>query len=568
MDAVASPVHDLADDLAIACFRRDPFLASTRGVSGYDAGVPDVSAQAEADWRAYLVDVVQRADQLEQPDPGAESILLRAVRDTATRLLAVADGRTDRYTVTTLPFADGPSRLLTIAARTTITDPDSAQDYLQRCAAAGPYLHGCATRLRGDHAAGLVSVAPLVDSAIAQLDVGLAGSAEQTLLGHDDPPGWAGAGIWRERLARVVAEEIVPALAGYREVLAELRGAARPPEQAGLIHAPGGAAAYACAVRAGTTMAADADELHAFGLAAMTEIEADLAELGARALGAAAAAEVFQRLRATADPAPGEDVLARVRAAVARAEARRAEMFHPPLPDPCEVVPMPPHLAGSGAPPMYQPPTEDGRRAGAYLINAEQPSFSGTWALESVAFHEAVPGHHAQFGRLHKSAGLPMLLRRFGVVPHSEGWGLYAEGLADELGLYSDDVQRLGMLANRAWRAVRVVVDTGLHARGWSRRRALEFALAHTALAEPFMRAEIDRYVAMPGQALGYLVGYTELIRLREVVRQRQGADFDLRDFHSAVLDHGSLPLPVLAAAVTGAEPAGPSRPMTPLRTA
>jgi uncharacterized protein (DUF885 family) len=161
-----------------------------------------------------------------------------------------------------------------------------------------------------------------------------------------------------------------------------------------------------------------------------------------------------------------------------------------------------------------------------------------------------VPGHHAQFARLQLVPDLPLLLSAFYVVAHGEGWGLYAEQLADEFDLYSDEVQRLGMLGGAAWRAVRLVVDSGLHARGWSRARALEFALAHTPMPEPFMRAEVDRYIAVPGQALGYLVGQREIQRLRDHARTRLGAAFDLRDFHAAVLDHGSLPLPVLSQVV------------------
>jgi uncharacterized protein (DUF885 family) len=141
---------------------------------------------------------------------------------------------------------------------------------------------------------------------------------------------------------------------------------------------------------------------------------------------------------------------------------------------------------------------------------------------------------------------LPKLLTAFYVVPHGEGWGLYAERLADEFGLYSDDTQRLGMLGCAAWRAVRLVVDTGLHSRGWSRDRAREFALAHSPMPLAFVDAEIDRYIAVPGQALGYLVGQREILRLREEARAQLGAAYDIRDFHSAVLDHGSVPLAVL----------------------
>ena len=181
------------------------------------------------------------------------------------------------------------------------------------------------------------------------------------------------------------------------------------------------------------------------------------------------------------------------------------------------------------------------------------------WALEATAFHEAVPGHHGQLARLQLLPDLPLLLTAFDFVPHCEGWGLYAERLADEFGLYSDDMQRLGALGLESFRAVRLVVDTGLHARGWSRARALEFALAHTPMPVSFLRSEIDRYIAWPGQALGYLIGQRELLRLREDARRQLGTAFDIRDFHSAVLDHGALPLPVLAqvmrAWITSASP-------------
>ena len=255
-------------------------------------------------------------------------------------------------------------------------------------------------------------------------------------------------------------------------------------------------------------------------------------------------------VRLRKDPAltapDGAAAMARAAAAIARAQERLPDMFRSPLPSPCVVEPMPPHMAGFGAPPYYSPPARDGSRPGAYLFNDVRPGQAGSWALEATAFHEGVPGHHAQFARVQLLTQLPLLLAGFYVVPHGEGWGLYAERLADEFGLYSDDIQRIGMFGCAAFRAVRLVVDTGLHARGWSRARAREFALAHSPMPEDFVDAEIDRYIALPGQALGYLVGQREILRLRDEARSRLGAAFDIRDFHSAVLDHGSLPLPVL----------------------
>jgi uncharacterized protein (DUF885 family) len=548
----AGSIVGLAEDLATAQLRNNPFGASYMGVSGYDDAVPDLSPQARQAWRDRLVGVLVGCEQLETDGHDGDSrVLLAAVRDHATRGLNLIDSRVQEFSVTTMPW-EGPSAMLLVTARAAITDAASASAYLTRCRSLPTYLDQYAARLRTAAASGLLPVAPLVEGAISQVRDHLAQPDRDPLLGHRPPEGWDGAAAWREELERVVQDEIRPALGRYLDLLVELLPRARPPERAGLLWVPGGVAAYGCCIRNGTTLALDADQVHRLGLAALAEVEERIAELGGRALGARDAAEVLARLRE--DPslqaAAGRDPMAGAAAAIARAEEQMADMFRPPLPPPCTIEAMPGHMAASGTAPMYSPPARDGSRAGAYLFNTVNPGPAGGWGLETAAFHEGVPGHHAQFARLQLVPDLPLLLSAFHVVAHGEGWGLYAEQLADEFGLYSDDIQRLGMLGAAAWRAVRLVVDTGLHAHGWSRERALAFALAHTPIPEPFMAAEIDRYIATPGQALGYLVGQREILRLRDHARTRLGAAFDLRDFHAAVLDHGSLPLPVLSQVV------------------
>ncbi len=165
---------------------------------------------------------------------------------------------------------------------------------------------------------------------------------------------------------------------------------------------------------------------------------------------------------------------------------------------------------------------------------------------EAVAFHEVVPGHHLQIAIAMEREGLPDIARFLGNSAFSEGWALYAERLADELGLYTGDADRFGMLSNFAWRAVRLVVDTGLHALGWERERAVALLLAHTALAREQAEAEIDRYIAMPGQATSYMVGYDEIRRLRAEAEAALGPGFDLRAFHDRVLEAGGVRLPLL----------------------
>ena len=212
---------------------------------------------------------------------------------------------------------------------------------------------------------------------------------------------------------------------------------------------------------------------------------------------------------------------------------------------------MPEVVAVSGAAPHYTPPRLDGGRPGTYWFNTRRPTAGTGWDTEVVAFHEAVPGHHLQLSRLQLLTELPALQRQRSLPVFAEGWGLYAEQLAEEAGLYADERGLLGSVSTSLMRAARLVVDTGMHAFGWSRERALEFMADHVPMPREFLAAEIDRYVVIPGQALAYLTGKLEIARIREEARTRLGPAFSLPAFHGAVLDHGSLPMPTLARSIT-----------------
>jgi uncharacterized protein (DUF885 family) len=210
---------------------------------------------------------------------------------------------------------------------------------------------------------------------------------------------------------------------------------------------------------------------------------------------------------------------------------------------------MPPTVAASGLAPHYTRPRSDGSRPGIYWFNTERPTAGTGWDLEAVAFHETVPGHHSQLARAQQLPDLP-LLQQLSVTVHSEGWGLYAERVAGEFGLYSDVRAEIGAITNELMRAARLVVDTGLHAFGWSRGRAVAYIQEHVPMPESFLENEIDRYIAWPGQALAYLVGQREILRLRGKAEQALGAAFELPAFNGVLLDNGSVPMPVLAEVV------------------
>jgi uncharacterized protein (DUF885 family) len=216
-----------------------------------------------------------------------------------------------------------------------------------------------------------------------------------------------------------------------------------------------------------------------------------------------------------------------------------------------EVRRVPPEIE-LGAPRGYaQTGSLDGTRPGAYYINLADTGIWPRWALPTLTYHESVPGHHLQGTIALESAGTPMLHRTLALNAFVEGWGLYAEQLADEIGIYADfPLGRLGLLQSFLYRAVRIVVDTGMHWKGWSRGQAADYMADTVGLARGAVESEIDRYCVWPAQACGYKVGHLEFVRLREAARARLGPRFDLRGFHDAVLKGGPLPLEVLAQVV------------------
>jgi len=240
-----------------------------------------------------------------------------------------------------------------------------------------------------------------------------------------------------------------------------------------------------------------------------------------------------------------------VRDALGRAEAARDRYFEPYDIATCAIEEINPIDAGNSALAYYRPPAADGSRPGAHCLLTTNPGERFRYEYEALAFHESVPGHHLQLATA-QTLDIPRYRRHIDaeLCAFNEGWGLYAERLADETGLYSSGVARLGMLSFAALRACRLVVDTGMHHLGWSRQRAIDFMYANTATTHDNVRNEIDRYIAWPGQALAYLTGKREIVRLRERAQGALGPQFDLRQFHHAVLRNGAIPLTLLDAEI------------------
>jgi uncharacterized protein (DUF885 family) len=538
-------VRELADAFHERWLETHPFAASTFGVPGYDDRVPDDSEAGEASRRSELESTLVEADRLELASLSESAgITLGCLRENVAGELRDLDVRLIEHTVTAMPFS-GPAELLATAARTVLADERAAADYLERLRAAGTWIDQQTERLQIGAGNGRLPVAPLVQEAIEWAEYVLGPAVPEAFATPEPPAGWDGEPAWREERDALAAGAVKPALARWLELLRELLPRARSGDQPGLVYLPGGATDYAVCVQSATTLPLAPEEIHRIGLSEIETLEARALELGAQ-LHLDSLPEFHQALWESSTRQSPSDAMAAATAAIRRAEARIGECVPPPLPPPCEVTPMPDVVAASGMAPHYTAPTLDGGRPGTFWFNLERPTAGTGWDLEGVAFHEGVPGHHLQISRLQMLDELPAMQRQRGLTVYLEGWALYAEQLAEEMGLYIDTESLLGSVAASLLRAARLVVDTGLHALGWSRRQAVEFMVAHVPMPEAFLANEIDRYIVMPAQALSYLIGKREIVRMRADASRRLGPRFALPDFHAVVLDSGSLPMLVL----------------------
>jgi uncharacterized protein (DUF885 family) len=348
----------------------------------------------------------------------------------------------------------------------------------------------------------------------------------------------------RSELRTAFERSVRPGLTEFRDALRSVGDEARAEERCGLSWLDGGDETYAAALRYFTTTDKSAQEIHDIGLAQVAALADEYRALGPEVVGTDDLETIFEAMRT--DPKlhfeHADELVEQSKVALARAEAAMGNWF--------EVVPKAPcAVQGTevGAKAFYYPPALDGSRGGTFFINTSDASSWGRFELEAMAFHEGVPGHHLQLAIASElPASIPEFRKHVRNSAYSEGWGLYSERLSDEMGLYSEPIDRMGMLSADSLRACRLVVDTGVHAFGWSRQRAIDYMVANSPLTEGVCRPEVDRYICTPGQATSYMIGRLEIQRMRREAEERQGERFDVRRFHSAVLDSGALPLRVL----------------------
>lgn len=451
------------------------------------------------------------------------------------------------------PYLGPHTRLLSDTRLNTVTSMEQAEALLGRYARVGEYLRDALLFHRESADRGLAPAAASVERVISQLN----GYLSSTL--SDDPflqlrlPNGPDSG-WHERAESAVREVIRPAIEEYRTGLeTHVAPIARPQDRAGLAWVSGGDEIYAAMIHKYIQLERSAQEIHRIGLQWATEINAaEWVEIGSAALGASTIENVFSRLHDDPDLrfVSEEEMLQHARSALERAWGAVDGWFGAKPDTPCDVVPVPAATAPAMPPAYYSQPPVDRSRPGTYFLNTYRPTERDKFEYESIHFHEAIPGHHFDRSLAAELDGIPTFRRYAQVFAHTEGWGLYAERLADEMGLYSSDVDRLGMISADAWRAGRLVVDTGLHALGWSRLRAIEFLERWTPIGRLTVEQEVDRYIGMPGQALSYKMGQLEIHRLRAQSEAALGTSFDIKGFHDTMLTNGAMPLPMLAETV------------------
>jgi uncharacterized protein (DUF885 family) len=355
----------------------------------------------------------------------------------------------------------------------------------------------------------------------------------------------------RERLTDawrgMISDELMPALTRLRDFVAEeYYPAAR--DSVSLAALPDGEAWYAYNVRRSTSTDMSPAEIHQIGLSEVDRIHGELRGVMAEVGYAGELTDFFAHMASSPEFifADEQALLDAYNGLRERVDAGVPALFSLRPEAAFEIRPVEPFRAASASTGSYMRASQDGSRPGIFYVNTHDLPARKTWAMEALYLHEAVPGHHYQLALQQELGELPMF-RRFGSeIAFSEGWGLYAETLGKELGVYTDPYQYAGALQAELWRAIRLVVDTGLHSKGWSREQVIEYMLANSATSQTQAVAETERYIAIPGQALAYKIGQLKIRELRTRAEQALGEKFDIRAFHAEVLRDGSVPLDVL----------------------
>jgi uncharacterized protein (DUF885 family) len=554
--SVNEQLDKLSQDFWDTMMSEAPMWATILGDHRFDSEVEDLSAEHEADNVARFQGFIDTARGIAPEDLDHQDRITRHVLiSEAEGIVGDLESRQAEYLVD--PMLGLHMDIVQGISQFQAQEEAHAWAFVEKASKVGRQFDQLIERHREGVANGRTPPRISVEKVLAQLD-SLVGSPVETnaFLQIELPDTMAPAeqDRWRESMSHQVSEVVQPAFARYRTVVEqEVLPQARPQETSGVCWLPDGEEIYRKAVKKYTSLDLDPREVHQSGLDEIESLGHEYRELGDRVLGTTDLATIYDRLRN--DPAlrfeTADQVMQAAVDATARATAAIPEWFGRLPEAECVVKPIPEPGAVDATLAYYLPPANDGSRPGLFFINLSEPTTRTRYESEALAFHEAIPGHHLQLTIAQELQGIPTFRRNGIVTVYVEGWGLYCERLADEMGLYSGDVERFGILSFDSWRAGRLVVDTGIHALGWSREQAIDYLMDNSPQARNNMINEVDRYIGYTGQALAYKTGQRELFRLRDLAKKTMGSRFDIKGFHDTVLGSGPVPLDLLADLVT-----------------
>ncbi|MCB9765263.1 MAG: DUF885 domain-containing protein [Alphaproteobacteria bacterium] len=543
-------LRQLLHDHWEADMRRWPRWATRMGDHRYDHLLEDISpeaSQAAQDEAEAMLARARALGDLNPADAVTRELLVFSLQSDVDSEVC----RMDQWNV--LLYSNLINSLNRLPEVHPLITPEGGDSYVARLRAMPALLDARAANLRAGLAEGRVANAETLRRMVALIDAQLALPVSEWPLAvpaADERVGWPPEreAAFREAVLIEITDGVAPALTRLRDTMeGELLPRARTGRDVGLTGVPDGAACYATQIRRYTTLSLDPDAVHQTGLEELARVHADMRALGAEVLGTDDLARIFARLRE--DPAlrftSAEEILETARSALSRAGAATPRILKAPPDAQCVVTEVPPLDAPYTTIAYYRPPRNDGS-PGEYVVNTSAPTTRARYEAEALAFHESIPGHHLQNALSRELPDTPAFRRTLNLSAFGEGWALYSERLADELGLYTGPIDRLGMLAFDAWRAARLVVDTGIHHQGWSREDAVAFMLENTALAPTNVDNEVDRYISWPGQALSYKIGQLEVLAIRADAEAALGPAFDLPAFHDRLLGRGAVTLPML----------------------
>ncbi|MGH1372246.1 MAG: DUF885 domain-containing protein [Cellvibrionaceae bacterium] len=431
----------------------------------------------------------------------------------------------------------------------TVEDYDN---WLQRMGEFTPWVDNAIARMQEGIEAGVVQPRVLIERTLPQLQAHMVDDVSASIF-HKPltrfPESFSQADKTRliEAYESAIAERFVPAYTKLHDFLQNTYLPATRTE-VGLAHQPNGKKWYNTKVREHTTTDLSADEIHQIGLQQVTLLRAGMERIKDEVKFEGDLKAFFNHLRTD------KQFQYESEAQLLQAYEDVRSSIDEGLPNLFDIAPKAPYVikpiesfrAASAAAAQYNSPAPDGSKPGVFYVNTYDLPSRPTYLREALSIHEAAPGHHFQIAIAQELEGLPAFRKFDHVTAYVEGWGLYTESLGKDLGLYTDPYQEFGALTMAMWRACRLVVDTGMHAKGWSREQAIEYMQDNTALSHTDIVAEVERYLALPGQALAYMIGRLKLLELREKSQQALGEQYDIRDYHRVVLSDGSLPLFIL----------------------